>query len=109
MKKITVERLKCDHEEADTRMVFHLDFVSRLQSMTSVVIRSCDTDVLMILLHYPAKTDRNVNVWMDAGRDSNNTWRLFSAEHMVNYCMERTKRLKMKINCLNVKYKTHFQ
>ena len=89
IEKITVKRLKCEHEEADIRMEFHLDFVTRLQSMTSVVNRSCDTDVLIILLHYLAKTDRNVNVWMNAGRDSNNTRRLLSINDLVqNLTME---------------------
>jgi len=46
--------------------------------MTSVVITIFATDELIILLHYFAKTDRNIRVRMDTGQDSNKTQRLTS-------------------------------
>ncbi|CAH1101783.1 unnamed protein product [Psylliodes chrysocephalus] len=45
--KTEEKRLECFHEEADTRMIFHL---SKLPSPSNVVIKATDTDVLVILL-----------------------------------------------------------
>jgi mannose-6-phosphate isomerase class I len=38
-------------------MVFHLDFVSRVQHVSNITIRSNDTDVLIILLYHIANTE----------------------------------------------------
>lgn len=47
MVKTIEEEFTCSHEEADTRMLFHL---SKLPAPTNVVIRTVDTDVLVIAL-----------------------------------------------------------
>ena len=62
VQKDNVQELMCYHEEADTCMVFHLEFISKVQSMTSIVIRSCDTDVLVIFCYNLASTDSEVDV-----------------------------------------------
>jgi L-lactate utilization protein LutC len=43
-----IEGLSCDHEEADTRMLLHANHAS--QSHGSIVIKSPDTDVFIIML-----------------------------------------------------------
>ena len=47
-KRIDVEALKCDHEEADTRLLFHAKHAS--ESYSKVMISSPDTDVAIIAL-----------------------------------------------------------
>lgn len=47
MVKLEEENFECHHEEADTRITFHLN---KLPTASIVVIHSCDTDVLIILL-----------------------------------------------------------
>ena len=42
-----ITTLSCDQEEADTRMLLHANHVS--QSPRSIIIRSPDTDVIIIL------------------------------------------------------------
>lgn len=39
--------LHCHHEEADTRMMYHL---SKLESHSKIMIKAFDTDILVILL-----------------------------------------------------------
>jgi hypothetical protein len=48
-----VEELHSDHEEADTRIVLHCLYAAQTAlAETRVVVRSPDTDVLVVLLHY---------------------------------------------------------
>lgn len=50
---ITVEEateLTCDHEEADTRLLLHASHAS--QSYENILIKSPDTDVFIISLHF---------------------------------------------------------
>ena len=72
------------HEEADTRMVYHLHHIAQNHMSSNVTIRSNDTDVLIIIVYYMAQVDDSVNVWMDAGRASNNTRRLISINDLVS-------------------------
>ena len=46
-----VEELKSNQEEADTRMILHSVFASSC-GLKTIVVRSPDTDVLVLLLHY---------------------------------------------------------
>ena len=48
-----VEELRSNQEEADTRIALHTAFASNIR-MKSVVIRSPDTDILVLLLHHRA-------------------------------------------------------
>lgn len=45
--KTEEEQLSCLHEEADTRMIFHL---SKCRSPCNVMVKASDTDVLVIIL-----------------------------------------------------------
>lgn len=45
------EQLKSDQEEADTRMIFHAAFASSC-GLETIVVRSPDTDVLVLLIHH---------------------------------------------------------
>ena len=83
IRRITVQALKSFHEEADTWMVFHLDFVSRVRHVSNITIRSNDTDVLIIPLYHIANTEDKTNVWLDAGLNSNNTRRLITINNIV--------------------------
>ena len=53
------------HEEADTRMAFHLDFISQVQEISQVCVRTNDTDVLSICLYHMSQTDSQINLWFD--------------------------------------------
>lgn len=58
------ENFNCQHEEADSRMVFHL---SRLPpEITKIVIKASDTDVLIILLGN-FHLFRDILVWIETG------------------------------------------
>ena len=45
-----IATLSCDHEEADTRMLLHANHAS--QSHGSIVIKSPDTDMFIIMLSF---------------------------------------------------------
>lgn len=65
MKKTEERELYSEHEEADTRMIFHL---SMLPSNTSnVVARTADTDVMAILLGNIHNMNSTFNIWMESG------------------------------------------
>lgn len=78
--KSEVKDMCCYHEEADSRMVFHL---STLPSRTNVVIRSADTDVMAILLGNIYKLKQNVNIWMEVGVQSKNTLRYIDVSSLA--------------------------
>ena len=54
----------CDHEEADTRMILHAHQV--LESASSVLIRTVDTDVLVLAIAATTRYD-NKHVWVSFG------------------------------------------
>ena len=48
-----VRRLYSSHEEADTKMVLHcLDIASHAEDNTTIILRSPDTDVFILLLYF---------------------------------------------------------
>ena len=49
--KQDIQDLESYHEEADTRMVYHLHYKIQHQDVTNISIRSNDTDFLVILLY----------------------------------------------------------
>jgi len=55
---------KCNHEEADTRLIAHAaEAVAKAFNKISVMCQ--DTDVLLLLIHFSGKS--NLKVWMIAG------------------------------------------
>ena len=79
-----VADLACSHEEADTRIVFHL---SRLQlnNNPSIVVRCSDTDIFILLLFHISQLSHKPLVWMEVGLSSNNTRRFINVSQLVNH------------------------
>ena len=75
--------LNCQHEEANTRLVFHLDRIMQVSPTSTVSVRSNDTDVLVLLLCYAGVAHNCTHVWMDVGLSSNNTRRYIATEPSV--------------------------
>jgi len=78
------EALNCQHEETDTRLVFHLDHIMQVSPAATMRVRSNDTDVLVVLLCYAGAAHDCPNVWMDVGLSSNNTRRYISIPKLVD-------------------------
>ena len=61
-----IHELQCVHEEADTRLLYHANFVAeKYGEVPVIVIRSNDTDVFILILHHARFM--NAQLWMDAG------------------------------------------
>ena len=71
--------LFCSHEEADTRMFYHLSTITNGQN---VILRTNDTDCLVIGLAVTEKITQGVNVWIEAGLRSKNTQRYISLNQL---------------------------
>ena len=56
--------LCCTHKEADSRMVYHLKSIS---APNTVVLRTADTDILVIVLGCFSSLDQEVNTWLEVG------------------------------------------
>ena len=65
-----INNFSCHHEEADTRMFYHS---SNIQGGNNVVLRTNDTDCLIIGLSTMDKLAEDVNVWIEAGVQSTNS------------------------------------
>ena len=81
--KQDIQDLESYHEEADTRMVYHLHYIIQHQDVTNVSIRSNDTDVLVILLYYVSQNESAVRIRLDTGLNINNTRRQISISVLV--------------------------
>ena len=75
-----VDELKCDHEEADTRMLTHARRASQLYD--NIVIKSPDTDVFLIALN--ACLEINANLFFEPG--VRNGWRIISL-NLIKQCI----------------------
>ena len=71
---INEELSPCDHEEADSRMILHVDDI--LITARSVVVRTVDTDVLVLAIAASAR-HKNKEIWVSFGTGSNK--KIFSA------------------------------
>ena len=78
-----VQQLRCKHEEADTRVIFHVNNVLRENLETQVVVRANDTDILVLLVYHMSRFTTNPKVWMDAGTSSSNTRRLIDIASII--------------------------
>ena len=72
MTKTVDKRLCCNHEEADTKILF---YVGHLVAPNNVVVRTADTDFLIIALENMKKLPAGINVWLEMGLHTNNTLR----------------------------------
>lgn len=82
IKKEETQDLQSEHEEADTRIVFHLHYVMRISpsSITNVCVRANDTDIFVNLLYYALHQQEGQYVWMDVGLNSTNNRRYISIQ-----------------------------
>ena len=67
--------LQCDHEEADTRIIYHVYHIIHENEQAEVVVRANDTDIPVLLLYHLPHLPGPPKIWMDAGCNSNNTRR----------------------------------
>ena len=63
-----IEDLKCDHEEADSRMIMYAAYFCRVYALTNVIIKSDDTDVIIILLYHSFSSLQNCCIWFLTGK-----------------------------------------
>ena len=74
--KEKVPELNCNHQEADNRMFYHLCNLLRLEDVKNVVIRTSDTDCLVIgLANLQYSLEAGIEVWLEVGTASKNTIR----------------------------------
>ena len=59
------DRLYSDHEEADSRMIFHVKEIAASDELKDIVIHAIDTDVLIIALGCYEELEEK-NLWMEA-------------------------------------------
>ena len=53
---VSIERLlECSHEEADDRILFHVNHAIKIGNFRSIAIASPDTDVLVAAIHHYKK------------------------------------------------------
>ena len=71
MTTTAVASMRNEHEEADTRIVLHLQYINDQRPEANVVVRCNDTDVLIILIHHMKRF--SIKVWMDTGANADNT------------------------------------
>ena len=89
--KTEVPTLACQHEEADTRLSFHLYHINNNHIGGSFVVRSNDTDVLVILTYHVRQMTPRPKVWLDVGLSSSNNRRYIDttklSENDVTECL----------------------
>ena len=74
--------LCCTHEEADSRMIYHLKSIT---APNNVVILTADTDVLIIALCCFSSLDQQViNTWLEIGLYAKNTLRYISVNQLFS-------------------------
>ena len=84
LKEEFTDALNCQYEEADTRLVFHLDRIMPASLTSTVSVRSNDTDVLVLLVCYAGVAHNCPKVWMGGGLSINNTRRYISIPKPVD-------------------------
>lgn len=47
-----LQELKCNHDEADTRLILHMLYEFQVHHCNNVLVKSVDTDVLILLIYY---------------------------------------------------------
>ena len=70
--------LACKHQEADTRIMWHIHHsLSSTDQRRNILVRANDTDVLVLLI-YHQKHFKNSIIWFDCGVSSNNSRRMIN-------------------------------
>ena len=78
-----VATLYSRHEEADSRLIFHLFNLS--SHLKKVIIRCSDTDILIIALGVFDRIVDDKKVWIDCGKTSDNSRRYVSVNKIYNH------------------------
>ena len=55
------------HDEADPRIIFHLVWCSTIPGISNVVIRTPDTDILIIVSGCFSQLAGDINIWLEVG------------------------------------------
>ena len=79
--KTEEEHMQSTHEEADSRMIFH---IMATPPGSSVVIRTIDTDVLIIILANMSKIDPSLRIWMEVGQHTKSNLRYINVNQLFN-------------------------
>jgi hypothetical protein len=69
------------HEEADSRMFFHMSLVP---SPSNIVVRTVDTDCLIIALGCKQYYDEGINIWIEVGTQSKNSLRYINVNQLYS-------------------------
>ena len=86
MMKMEETTLHSTHEEADSRMIFHL---SSVVGPANVVVRTSDTYVLIFALGCMANINPEVKVWLEVGLYTKNTLRYISVSQLYTKLGEK--------------------
>lgn len=78
--KEIVEDYYCEHEEADSRIVFHL----KKSKCNNIILRTSDTDIAIITLGNIEKINKEKRVWMETGHVSNNSLRYINLSNLYS-------------------------
>ena len=78
------EHLYSTHDEADSRILFHLNWCSSMHGASNVVIRASDTDILIIVLGCFTLLAGDINIWLEVGIFSKNTQRYIDINSLYN-------------------------
>jgi len=76
-----VPGLFCNHQEADTRLIWHIKHMCDALEDGNIIIRASDTDVLVILLTHSHLLP--AHLWLDVGISSNNTRRYIDVSQLA--------------------------
>jgi len=71
-----IESLNCEHEEADDRLLYHINHTIKVENYDRVLVASTDTDVFVCLVHH-------FNRWIYLGL--NEIWMIGGQGHTKRY------------------------
>ena len=81
----------CDHEEADTRMFFHMEEI--LKSASSITLRTVDTDVVVLAVAASTRYDGK-DIWINFGTGERK--KILSA-HQISAAIGRNKYVALPV------------
>ena len=79
---VNMPTLSCQHEEADSRIIWHALYACTDMQKPNIVVRSTDTDGFILLLFHQKHIEGRI--WMDAGISSNNTRRYIDINNIAD-------------------------
>ena len=84
-----IPELKSYHEESDSKMIYHLTI---LEENSKVIIRTSDTDVLVIALGCLEHIPESINLWLEVGLYAKNSLRYIDVRKLFNRLEEDLSR-----------------